>query len=124
MRTQEEWQKLYDDLGSMRAVARHIGMSTAKICKYLKEQGVVSRKRGGDWKRMRSATRRLHNEYIPVEIKECYEPHLAFNKYLPTPYPCIKHNMMDNACEYCKQRIHATTGASSGWTTEQICPPK
>jgi len=47
-----ELQSLYTRLGTCRAVARHLHMSTDKISTYLRDRGVKVNRRGGDWKKM------------------------------------------------------------------------
>lgn len=53
-----------------------------------------------------------------VVIRECYEPHLRANKDLPTPYPCIKHDMRPDACAFCKELYKAQNSIGNGGTYE------
>ena len=122
MMTREDLQVLYDNLGNMRNLAKHLGMSTADITPYLRQHGVVTRKRGGDWKRMPGArvagkieANRAGNALQgdpafrarPVQREYCQEQRR----------PCVLSG--EGHCQACKAEhdlsAYSGAGASSSW---------
>lgn len=59
-----ELQSLYTRLKTTRAVAEHLGMSTGTICGYLRRNGVVVRKRGGDWKQTPGGGKKIERNRV------------------------------------------------------------
>ena len=132
--TCEEVQALYDQLGTQYAVARRLGRSTADIGAYLRELGVVVRPRGrvpmGQKEPITGAqflpapkpVPAVKPAAPPIRIRECHEKHLRLNPYFTTfPVPCVKHDLMINACIVCRERYQpqvVRSGSSMGGVVE------
>lgn len=132
--SREEVQALYDDLGTQYKVARRLGRSTADIGAYLRALGIVVRPRGrvpmgqkepitgAQFLPAPSPEPAVKAKAPPIVIRECRARHLKLNPYFTRfPVPCVKYDMMPNACQVCKERYQpqvVRSGSSMGGVVE------
>ena len=122
----ETLQSIYNRLGC-RGAAEHLGMSTATISSHLKANGVIVRKRGGDWKRMPSQQRPGKIEANRIANHAAGDP--SFRALHVTRHHCAEAGRQcvftasDGNCPTCRAEHSLDSicsGASSSWNLAMI----